>query len=595
MTTRSPLYLLLRRHESLQRHPHWKTLLEIATGESSLSSAGFPFICETSFNLFIERVPHLFRDGHEILLWLRDLERVLATLGPMDAEAGANLERSVKVIQNMTFTAGVTAPPDLWLMRHVLSVHRRMGITERLLEERPLNPALFAERRGLNAKQLSIDLHFLHARGLVAQTEWGFTAAEDPAVRDIFQSLPALAEGQPTNLVPALKDWFDSEAVDREKKSMFGRWFQFEAAYYQPETAWLPNRYHIELGYRLLPLVLSLRSLNLTKTLKEGTQLLGALPRLLPEMSGVLEKAGLAEDGMVTRLGARVFSRGPGPFGIIGAYHPYLNALEDHLRRNDAVFWVSRGENVAASQDANRKTFKAANDALDAFCASHRDFQCTVFIEHAVGKGEATRQRFERSGDGSIQYFGADLEDDAIDQAIESQKQGFLPKSMRFIRSADIGRPEKVLDYFARHGIPALGAVMMVGNGFHEIRDQTNEKMLAVFSAYQEAGILLIFTEESALSDRDLLNTAWNTYHAGFRYVHDMSGQGLRPATDQPEAGKVWGWRRCAKNAGYRVMDEYTHHTRTIYPFKKPARKNPSISVTYFCVPKAIAEKLGIE
>lgn len=134
---------------------------------------------------------------------------------------------------------------------------------------------------------------------------------------------------------------------------------------------------------------------------------------------------------------------------------------------------------------------------------------------------------------------------------------------------------------------------MMVGNGFHEVRNQTNQKMLEVLRGYQQAGILLIFTEETGLSDSDLLATAWNTYHAGFRYVHEMSGQGLRPAWDSKRR-KVWSWRRCARLAGYTVLDRYTVATRTIFPTRKPHRKNPSISVTYFCVPESVMSQVEV-
>ncbi len=64
---------------------------------------------------------------------------------------------------------------------------------------------------------------------------------------------------------------------------------------------------------------------------------------------------------------------------------------------------------------------------------------------------------------------------------------------MEFIRSADIGNPEKVIDFLKERGLVDQSIVMMVGNGFHEIREQTNSKMIRVFQTYQEAGILLIF------------------------------------------------------------------------------------------------------
>ena len=253
---------------------------------------------------------------------------------------------------------------------------------------------------------------------------------------------------------------------------------------------------------------------------------------------------------------------------------------------------VSRGENVAASQDANRKTFKDGNDALDRFCKDY-SFNYSVYIEHAVGRGEATRQRFERNGENAILYFGADLEDAAIDEAVKQQAAGELPRNMRFIRGADIGVPERVTAQLEAWGVPTQGAVMIVGNGFHEVRDQTNEKMKAIFEGYQNAGIFLIFTEESGLSDLDLVRTAWNTYHAGFRYVHELSGQGLRPAL-AAEAGARWSWSQCATSAGYMVHSGYSTRTRTIFPFRKGNATNPSISMTYFCIPSEFITPLGV-
>ena len=133
---------------------------------------------------------------------------------------------------------------------------------------------------------------------------------------------------------------------------------------------------------------------------------------------------------------------------------------------------------------------------------------------------------------------------------------------------------------------------MFVGNGFHEIRGQTNEKIIDVFRHYCDAGIVVVFTEESALSDRDLLSTGWNTYHAGFRYVHELSGQGLRPVYGTDKYGRH-SWRICASLGGYAVLTKYSAHTRTIYPFPRKGGYNPPISMTYFCVPGNIARRMG--
>jgi hypothetical protein len=283
--------------------------------------------------------------------------------------------------------------------------------------------------------------------------------------------------------------------------------------------------------------------------------------------------------------------RGPGPFGIIHAYVPYMRVLADKLAGREIKTWVQRAKNIAASQDANRKTFEIANDALDRFTQELK-FRFGVFIEHALGQGEAIRQRWSRSGEDHVQYFGADLEDAAIDRAVLLQQQDVLPKNMIFIRQADIGKPEVVIDAVRRHGFTTERAVMFVGNGFHEIRSQTNEKIINVFRQYCEAGILVVFTEESALADKDLLSTAWNTYHAGFRYVHELSGQGLRPVFGTDKYGRH-SWRICASLGGYAVLNKYCAHTRTIYPYPRYGGYNPPISMTYFCLPSQYARELG--
>jgi hypothetical protein len=392
------------------------------------------------------------------------------------------------------------------------------------------------------------------------------------------------------NMVPILVDWFKQQKP--ASKSFLDNWFRIEANE-QPTGSWIAGSSQIELGYRLVPLILSWRVCGFSRELKEGTLIEQRVPALLPGILNVLELAGMTANQRVTELGARVFERGPGPFGIIAAYHTYMNNLEALIKADRSNVHVQRGANVAASQDANRKTFEEANDRLDAFCRAS-GFQYSVFIEHAVGRGEATRQRLERSGEESIRYFGADLEDAAIDQAIQQQQKGFLPRNMEFIRSADIGEPRRVIDFLSERGLNGKPTIMMVGNGFHEIRQQTNERMTEVFGAYQDAGFILIFTEESALENDDLLNTAWNTYHAGFRYVHELSGQGLRPAVDRTGRSGRWSWRRCATEAGYVVLEQFSYKSRTIYPYKRPERENPSISETYFCVPRNVAKALGL-
>ena len=96
----------------------------------------------------------------------------------------------------------------------------------------------------------------------------------------------------------------------------------------------------------------------------------------------------------------------------------------------------------------------------------------------------------------------------------------------------------------------------------------------------------------------DLLETAWNTYHPGFRYVHERSGQGLRPAISPAPSSHgrplPASWNECATRAGYVRAADYCSRSRTIYPYPTSNGHNPSISVNHFFVPARIARSLGL-
>ena len=572
-------------HGLVSAHPQAPQLLRTLEAPTYLMPSGYPYLGESAFLRFIRTVAHLFEHGGETLEWL---ERVKAAVSEHDSPEKDSCLRAIKVLKSVVRTASITAPPDLWMMRYVLAAHHRLGITKALIEEEVIEPNEFAKRKGLNARQLKINLHFLHARGYLDYEHPCFCPPRSPAVLKSLVSDWSYPARWSKDWTQFWIDWFQGEG------ELDPQWLEFHAPQHRGRPAWIAIPEEIELGHRLLPVVLALASLGHTKELTRGVSLPEALPRTSPSLNRLFERAAVTTNGSVSELGARVFQRGPGPFGIIGTYYPYASRLDEILTNAEKSMWVRRGKNVVASQWANRKTFEIANRLLDRFC-SETGFEYSVFIEHAVGRGEAVRQRFESSGADTIRYFGADLEDDAIEEAIEQQKIGVLPENMKFIRQADIGNPGKVVDFIRGQGQSTEGAVMMVGNGFHEIRNQTNEKMLEVFSAYQEAGILLVFTEETGLSDADLLATAWNTYHAGFRFVHETSGQGLRPSWNREYLQKVWSWRRCAQKSGYLLSETYTRGTRPIYPIPKKGRENPSISVTYFCIPAVIVEQLELD
>lgn len=581
--------------------PVARALVPVLAEPTGTTRAGFPYLTPTAWQRFRDGVPHLFHFGG---LVIEEAERI--------ADAVPEAERAARVVRQVALTAAITAPPDLWLLRHVLGFFAELGLLARLAEGEQICPESCdvsheGERRRLDPLELEKDLMFLLSRAMVEEYEEGFRIAGHPRVREIFTTLAPRPAHVPASTTSIFRRLLSGEAIDEAAQELI-----LDLGHRAPrrtdpaQNHWVPDLREIELGRRLVPVVLGARAAERTTALTAGAEIAPSEwnarhPSCAAAALEILTAAGWmsrhGERYRVTEIGARGFSRGPGPFGIIETYHPYMERGRDILLYGASDVWVERGENVGASQDANRTTFEQANDALDRFCAA-TGFSYRVFVEHAIGRGEATRQRFARSGD-ALTYVGADLEDAAIDAAVAEQARGALPAGMIFVRSADIGRPDVLLSALRSRGIEPRGAVMLVGNGFHEVRGQTDEGMVEVFRGYAEAGVLLLFTEENALSIDDLRATAFNTYHAGFRYVHDKSGQGLRPADPRPRAPRLGhplraAWSECARRAGYVRADDYCTRTRTVYPYTPRSGHNPSISVNHFFVPAELAQRLGV-
>lgn len=583
---------LLTHEAGLWRDPVARELVPVLCAPTGTSSAGFPYLEHPAFVRFRDWVPHILAAGLRTWETLDRIEQVAADvyLAPEHRES---LGRSAKVVRQVVRTAAITAPPDLWLLRHVWSSLRALGLSDALASGSVVDPDA---QHGLNARQLRIDLDFLLSRGYLVRHGTAYRLDDHVAARQAA-ALPQLATDVPSDASAAWAAVFSGRpsAADVDGLRALHRGVVEDEP--RGPGRWAATASEIVLGHRLVPLVLGLRATGRTGPLLKADRvdaICPAHPELEAAARGTLLHVGaISAGGALTPIGRRILARGPGPFGIIQAYHPYMADLPAILRGEPRTAHVQRSANIAASQDANHGTFRQANDALDRFSAD-TGFRWTVFIEHAIGRGEATRQRYERSGDDGLAYVGADLEDAAIDAAMAERDAGRLPAAMSFVRQADIGRPELLVDAIRARGIDPEGAAMIVGNGFHEVRDRTDDEMVQVFRGYQEAGILLLFTEESALSVDDLLHTAWNTYHAGFRYVHSRSGQGLRPATPSPPS--VLGqdlpasWTECATRAGYVRAERYCSRSRTIYPYTPPSGHNPAISVNHFFVPARIAQ-----
>lgn len=555
--------------------PLMRELLAVISLPTGRTSAGWPYLAQPAWVRLRDWIPHTLAAGHALWEAAGAAEALLGDDAPVDA---------LRVVRQVVRTAAITAPPDLWLLRCVLSALATTGWLQRMAEGIEQVPAA-----------LEPDVTLLMARGYLVRLGAGVRWSDAPIAQRVLQ-LPPLPQELPLDL-----SWRFAAAAsgDRSHDALLCEVLaDIPQPGAHPPPAWIATPEDLLLGYPLVPLVLGLRAAGRTEALLASPELEAPLvPGELGQRIGALLRAvgWLSGDDRWTAPGQRGLARGPGPFGIIETYHPYLALLPQLWAGQLEAPHVQRAANVAASQDANRRTFARANDALDRFCVE-TGFTYQVFIEHAVGRGEAIRQRRLRSGDDLI-YVGADLEQAAIDEAQREADRGRLPASVRFV-VADIGDPQALVAALRRQRIDPDGAVMVVGNGFHEVRGQTDARMVEVFRGYEAAGLLLLFTEENALSVDDLLHTAWNTYHAGFRYVHERSGQGLRPAGQRPVPGLGpplrASWTECAREAGYVRATRWCSKSRTIYPYPPANGNNPSISVNHFFVPARWAAALGL-
>ncbi len=599
---------LLARPE-LARETLSRQLLPVLGLPTSRSTSGYPYLERVAWERFRDTVPHLFTMGLRVHRLVEAAESALSD-EPEGSEVSA-LRDACQVVRQVVLTATITAPSDLWLLRHLLVTFDRLGLLDRLLAGEAIYPSgcrveVAGGERLLDSRELEADLAFLLARGVVEQYEDSYRIAGHPRVRELLSTVDSVPPPGERGLTDLWRRVFAGEDLEAsEIEALLDQTSAVRPRSDSRQNHWIPTPGEVDLGYNLVPLVLGLRANERTRGLGRGVfvspaEWSGVHPVCATAALEVLTAAGwmerVGDRYRVTALGERGFERAPGPFGIIETYHPYVSRGVEILQDGRGSVHVRRGDNVGASQDANRATFARANDALDRFCAE-TGFRYRLFVEHAIGRGEASRQRYERSGDDEVVYVGADLEAAAIDAAREEQARGRLSAHQVFVQ-ADIGRPEVLVAAIRELGESPAGAVMMVGNGFHEVRGQTDERMVEVFRAYHEAGIVLLFTEENALSVDDLRATAWNTFHAGFKYVHEKSGQGLRPADPRPPVrlGAVLraAWSECAERAGYVRADAWCSRTRTIYPYTPPSGFNPSISVNHFFVPRGLAAELGL-
>ena len=566
--------------------PEWAPLRDVLGRRPvSRTPEGFPLIPYEALASFLRDVPHLFRQGDRVLSRLEAVATEVATAVPSDdavvAAAFAQVVRS----------ANVAAPADLWMVRHVMVALTSVGVVGALRSGDAVRPGQYTAA-GIDPVVLEHDLSLLLCRGyLTRRRDGAYVAAGSPAAIGVlacdWRANDGLAEVE-TRIAEGLDGLTSAEAG-----RMSAALARLDAPAVGGTHGWVAGPDHVRLGSWLLPVVVGL-----------GPSAAAAVPgRPIraghPAVDRLLALAGLIDGAAVaTALGRRVLSRGPGPMGIVHSYAAMMHQHERRLRGEGPAAAVDRVRNVCACDQANRGMFASIIASVAAFAANHR-MSVEVLIEHACGACEAIRQHWRTTGDTRVRYVAADLDPAAVHAGLAAWPAGERPPLLTTLAPQDIGRPADLLEALRTLGIPTRQAVMIVGNGFHEIRGQTDDSIIGTFRAYAHAGIILVFTEETLLSSEQIRSAGWNTYHAAFRHCHWISGQHLRPQYDVAEVGPTaapmpLSWPTCLLRGGYVVLPHYSKSKRRLLPCPEPDDRNPAISVSYFCVPSHIAAQLGI-
>ena len=268
--------LIERLRQDLGSHeaePLFDVITPLLLTPTGTSSAGYPYLEQAAWERFRDSVPHLFAAGARLL----DLvERSRALLQSYEADSERDSALAVcRVIRQVVRTASITSPTDLWLMRQVLANFKILGLSERLLGGEAIYPrACFEEGkdRALDPEQLEADLLFLLARGVVEQYDEGFRMAGHPRVRALLEQLEPLPGNLPSTTTSWWKDLFAGEPLAPAQLGTLS-WLGFSCPAAREDVAqnhWIATQGEVEIGFRLVPLVLGLRAVNATDDFAAG-------------------------------------------------------------------------------------------------------------------------------------------------------------------------------------------------------------------------------------------------------------------------------------------------------------------------------------
>src|SRR5262249_35014086 len=151
-------------------------------------------------------------------------------------------------------TAAVTAPPDLWLMRQILARHAKTGLLSRLQSGSHVVVDPSAD------PSLRFDLQFLSTRGILCYanqngTRFYYKSFSCPYPLGPDFRLPSKFQ---TDITDILCQGFGGD-LPENKEALIGEWL--ELPFVSQETSgWIASQSDLEIGYRLLPVILGLHA-----------------------------------------------------------------------------------------------------------------------------------------------------------------------------------------------------------------------------------------------------------------------------------------------------------------------------------------------
>src|SRR5262245_2542317 len=186
-------------------HPQQPILIDVLASRTSLSSSQFPYISQPQFHAVLDGVPHLFQAGERLLRWLSAAEKEMSKAKGFSAEERESVDRAIRVLRNIVYSAGICAPSDLWVLRHVLSAHAGCGINELWLSGDSFSVEEIAADKKLDEQRLHWDLDLLHCRGYLSVRNRKYRIADNKQAQEVFRKAMVLPRDFQKDMTESLR------------------------------------------------------------------------------------------------------------------------------------------------------------------------------------------------------------------------------------------------------------------------------------------------------------------------------------------------------------------------------------------------------